>query len=386
MTGGWHAVRLVAGREIRQVGRSKTFWVVCTLVFSASVAVAVLPEVLAGDDTPRYEVGVVDGRPGIGDALQQAVADIDAELQLSEVADEADARRQVSDDLIDVAVLAGAEPVVVVQAGEHEQLVVVARQALAAHALESGLQDAGLDDAAVRALVEAPPARVIELDTDRDSRRAAAFGLSLAMYLVLLMLMMSVANGTAVEKSNRVSEVLLAIVRPGSLLFGKVLGVGLAGLFTALCGAAPLIVKLASGGDLPDGFGPALAGAALWFVLGASLYLVMAGSLGALAERQEEAGTITAPLNMVLIAAYIFGGSAPESAAAEVLGYVPLTAPLVMPSRMAVGAASGVELAVSVSCMVAAIAIVARVGSIVYRRAIVRTGRRLKVREVLRGA
>lgn len=386
MTSGWGAaVRLVASRELRQFARSKTFWIICAVAFAGSTAAAVLPEVLDDDDTPRYEVALVGGTPTLETALDQAVAAIDGRLDIRDAADAAAARRQVSDDLVDLAVVAGAEPVVLVQAGEHEQLLGAVRQALATNALTSGLEAAGLDDAEVQALLETPLAQVIVLDADRDSRRGAAFGLSLAMYLVLLMLMMSVANGTAVEKSNRISEVLLAIVRPGSLLFGKVLGVGLSGLFTVLCGAAPLVVKLALGGDLPDGFGGALAGAALWFVLGATLYLVMAGALGALAERQEEAGTITAPLNMVLIAAYIFGGSAPESPVAGVLAFIPLTAPLVMPSRMAVGAASGIELIVSVLCMAAAIALVARAGSTVYRRAIVRTGRRLKLAEVLRG-
>jgi ABC-2 type transport system permease protein len=57
---------------------------------------------------------------------------------------------------------------------------------------------------------------------------------------------------------------------------------------------------------------------------------------------------------------------------------------MVMPSRIAVGAASGAEMAVSLALGLTAIVVVARLGSVVYRRAIVRTGRRLKVREVLR--
>ena len=54
--------------------------------------------------------------------------------------------------------------------------------------------------------------------------------MSIVLYLLLFMLMIQVANGTAIEKANRISEVLLAIVRPGALLFGKVIGVGIIGL------------------------------------------------------------------------------------------------------------------------------------------------------------
>src|SRR5690606_486372 len=207
------------------------------------------------------------------------------------------------------------------------------------------------------------------LDAERADRRGAAFILSLAMYLLLLMLMMSVANGVAVEKANRISEVLLAIVRPGPLLFGKVLGVAVIGLLTLACGVAPLLVKMALGGNLPEGLGGALAGGAVWFVLGTALYLILAGALGAMVERQEEAGSVVAPLSVVLVAAYLVGGSAPESTAAQVLSYIPLTSPMAMPSRIAVGAASGFEMVVSALLSLAAVIVVGRLGAIVYRRA-----------------
>ena len=43
------------------------------------------------------------------------------------------------------------------------------------------------------------------------------------------------------------SEVLLAIVRPCALLFGKVIGVGIVGVDTLLCAVLPVVVKLALG-------------------------------------------------------------------------------------------------------------------------------------------
>lgn len=384
MTRSWPAIRLVAEREVRQVLRGKTFWIVAGLLLVGSIAGTVLPEVLDGDDRPTYEVAVVASTPELADAIRSAVAAIDGDLELVDADDLAAARRMVTADEVDVAVVPGPGARVVVQAGEADRLVGAVRQALGTAALIGGLDDAGLSDAQIQDLLATPPVQVQELDAERADRRGAAFLLSLAMYLLLLMLMMSVANGTAVEKSNRVSEVLLAIVRPGSLLFGKVLGVGITGLFTLLFGAGPFLVKLAVGGDLPEGLGGALLGGAVWFLLGIALYLVLAGALGALVERQEEAGTAVGPLNMVLIAGYLIGGSAPESAPAAVLAYLPLTSPMVMPSRIAVGAASTTEMAVSAGLSLAAVLLVARVGSTVYRRAIVRTGRRLKVREVLR--
>src|SRR3546814_12460361 len=82
------------------------------------------------------------------------------------------------------------------------------------------------------------------------------------------MLMIQVANCTAFEKSNRISEVLLAIVRPGALLFGKALGVSIVGILTLAAAIVPVLVKLLRGADLHAGPGGALAGGAARFVLG----------------------------------------------------------------------------------------------------------------------
>lgn len=381
---GRSALWLVAAREIRQALRGKAFWIVGGLLLLASAAGMIVPELLGDDDTPTYEVTVVDASDSLAAALEQAAGAIGGEVVVSEASDEAAARAQVDDDEADVAVVLGAEPVIFVKAGQNDRLMGAVRQALVTDALATGMIDAGVSEAEATAVLEGPSVRVEELDTQGAARRGAAFILALAMYLLLLMLMMSVANGTAVEKSNRISEVLLAIVRPGALLFGKVLGVGIIGLLTLACGVAPMVVKMAVGGDLPEGIGGALAGGAAWFVLGTALYLVLAGALGAMVERQEEAGTVVAPLSVLLVVAYLVGGSAPETLPAQVLAYIPLTSPMAMPPRIAVGAASGMEMAVSLVLSLLAVVLVARVGATVYQRAIVRTGRRLKLAEVLR--
>ncbi|MDQ3294174.1 MAG: ABC transporter permease, partial [Actinomycetota bacterium] len=204
------------------------------------------------------------------------------------------------------------------------------------------------------------------------------------LYVILLMLMVSVATGTAIEKSNRISEVLLAIVKPGALLFGKVIGVGFTGLATLSAGIVPVAVKLAVGGELPDGLAVALLGGAPWILLGVAFYLTIAGSLGSLVERQEEAGSVVTPLSVLLVGTLLVAQSGADSPLGAVLAHIPFTAPLVMPARIALGVAEPVEMAISIAIGLLALAVAARFGSVVYRRAIVHTGNRLKLREVLR--
>jgi ABC-2 type transport system permease protein len=53
--------------------------------------------------------------------------------------------------------------------------------------------------------------------------------------------------------------------------------------------------------------------------------------------------------------------------------------------RTAVTSVSPLEVAISVLGVAATAIVFVRLGAVVYRRAIIRTGRRLKLREVLRG-
>ena len=145
------------------------------------------------------------------------------------------------------------------RAGQNDTLVALVRQSLAARALAQELAAAGLDQATIDRVLTTPSLRVEEVAADQSDRQASAAILSLVLYLVLLLLMIQAANGVAIEKANRISEVLLAVVKPTALFFGKIVGVGIVGLAGLAAGAIPVVVKAVAGGDLPAGLGAAIA-------------------------------------------------------------------------------------------------------------------------------
>lgn len=376
------ATRLVAGRELRETLRRKSFWAVILVLIVATTAAVVVPSLL--DDETSHRLLVVGERDEqLVATLTDAVASLDAGAVVDEVPDAATARRDVLEGDADLAVVRGDRTRLIVQADEHPELVGVVGQAMAAVSLTQDLADSGVDPAAIERALARPAPAVDEVARSSAERKAASFILSLVLYGLLLTLMVQAASGTAIEKSSRISEVLLAVVRPGPLLFGKVVGIATTGLITFAAGALPVVVAFVVGGDLPAGLGGALAGGALWFVLGLVLYLVIAGSLGALAERPEEAGVVVAPLTSLLIGTFIVTQSALDSPIGTALAYVPLSSPLVMPARIAEGLAGWPEIVGSLLLLLVAVAVTARFGATVYRRAIVRTGRRLKVRDVV---
>jgi ABC-2 type transport system permease protein len=374
---------VVTGREIRETLRHRAFWVINAVLFVGALAAVVIPTLLSsGSHTDT--VATANAPPAFVRELRRVHAGSDHALEVVAATDHHDVRQRVDDGKADVGVSGDGAPRVVVQAGEHAALVGEVQQALARAELTQRLHDAGLDAAQVRHVTDVRAAPVESLHADAGTRRAVAVVAATVLYVLLIGLTISVANGVAIEKANRISEVLLAIVPPRPLLFGKVIGTGLMGVATLAIGAAPIVVRFLVGGDLPAGTGAVLAAGAAWFALGVAFYLVVSGALAALVERQEQVGSATGPLMAVLIGSLIFAQSAPESGLAAVLAYVPFSSPVVEPARIAVSASSPIEMALSLALLIAALVIAVRSGGLVFQRAIVRTGRRLKLGEVLR--
>jgi ABC-2 type transport system permease protein len=379
------ATRLVIARELRESLRRKAIWIVAAILALGSTAAVVLPEILGGDSDSRT-IGVVGAASAdFGDTLRQVASGVEIEIELVDFDDRDVATTAVRDGDVDAAAVLDADPVgIVMPTDDDSQLETLLRQAIGITSVIDALTDAGLSRAEIESAFDSGEPTATVLDTERGGRRATAFAIAIVLYIMLLILTSQVASGVAIEKTNSVSEVLLAIVRPHALLFGKVIGVGLIGLFTLACGAIPVLIKLAAGGSLPPGIAGTLAGGAAFFVIGVALYLTTGGALGALVGRQEEAAAAVAPLSVMLIAFYIVGQGGADSTLGAILAYVPFAAPMIMPGRIALGESSPFEIAASLSIGIATVILVGRLSAVVYRRAIVRTGRRLKLRDALR--
>ncbi len=371
------ATRLVIEREVRESARRKGVWALVILTFVGASALALAPNLIPDDDSDQVMVVGVD-EIGLTDALGSVAQPT---LEVSTGTDRADATAAIAAGDVDLAVILEAGPTLLVE-DEGSRLVEIVAGVVADQTVATRLADVGIDPDRVRSAFEGAVPGIEPIDVERAGREASAFGITLVLYILTVVLTSQVAGGVAVEKSNRVSEVLLAIVPPRSLLFGKVIGVGCVGLVTLLAGVTPVMIRLLAGGDLPAGLGRTLAASAAWFVGGLALYLILAGALGALVARQEEAGAVVVPLTMFLVVGYVIAISAADTPLGAVLAYVPLLSPMIEPYRIAIGAGSPVEYVVSAVLLVLAIVAVARVGAVVFRRAIVQTGRRIGLRDL----
>jgi ABC-2 type transport system permease protein len=173
------------------------------------------------------------------------------------------------------------------------------------------------------------------------------------------------------------------------LLTGKVLGIGLVAFAqAALILAFALGLAQAVGSDLLHGTGStALVSTLVWLVLGYAFYCWVYAAAGSTAERQEQVQTLAFPLALPLILGYVLSLTAATSGNASafftVLAYLPPTAPFAMPVLVGLGKVTWWQFGASVAISIISTVLVARLATRIYRRAILRTGRRVRLRDVI---
>ncbi|MGH9019335.1 MAG: ABC transporter permease, partial [Acidimicrobiales bacterium] len=198
--------------------------------------------------------------------------------------------------------------------------------------------------------------------------------------------------GVMQEKASRVVEVLLATLRPIQLLGGKVLGIGLVALgqATLIVGFA-LVLASAVGSDLLKGSAPlVLACQLLWLILGYGFYCWVYAAGGSTAERQDQVQTLAFPLSIPILVAYIYSITVASSGNADpffkVLAFFPPTAPFCMPVLVGLSQTTWWEFVISAVISLAATVGMAMFAARIYGRAVLRTGARVRLREIVRGA
>jgi ABC-2 type transport system permease protein len=194
--------------------------------------------------------------------------------------------------------------------------------------------------------------------------------------------------GVMEEKASRVVEVLLATVRPVQLLAGKVAGIGAIALLQAVSLVAfALVLGKVVGSSLVHGAAPLVVAATLvWLVLGYAFYSWLYAAAGSLAERQDQVQSLALPLSAPLVFGYIVSligvSSGHASLLVKVLAYLPPTAPFAMPALVGFGEATWWQFLLSVVMSVVCTVLVALVAARIYRTAVLRTGRRVRLREL----
>jgi ABC-2 type transport system permease protein len=389
----WEATRLVAQRAITEGLASKSWRAVTALMLLAGLAVVIVPR-LIGDEPTRYTLATVGDAPSsLLTQLEAIAAAGEFEVTVTAVPDAGAARVAVRDGDADAALTAeGPAGTLYVAADRSGTFPALVSQAVLSVALTEQLAAAGLTPDQVAAIRATPPPDQVPVGRVADEGRAGVgFAVGIVLYLALILSGTTIATAVATEKSTRISEVLLAVLRPSQLLVGTVIGVGVLSLAQIAALAVPAMVGVATSDalDLPAAAAGDVLLGVVWFVVGLLLYAFVFAALGTLVEKPTEVGSATLPANVVLIGSYLLAVTVtvtdPNSWVSVAASLFPLSAPMVMPIRWASGLVPGWQLVLALMLTIAAAFVLARLASQIYARGLARSGRRLHLRDVLSG-
>ena len=388
---GRPAIALVARREITQRIREKSFLISMAVTIVLVVGVAVVPPLFGFGGKQTFTVAVTDaGSLAIAQAADRGAGAFDADLKIRRVSAE-DPNAALADGKVDVVLSARG---IKAQEEPDETLLGLLQTARREVGQAQALRRAGLSGAEVQRALNPPPLEVTTVepvDPDADRKGTFAFIAVLALYAQLLTFGYLLASGVVEEKASRVVEVLLATIRPKDLLAGKIIGLGVLGFAQTLVIAAAGLGAAAITGalDIDSDILVAAALAVGWFVLGYAFYAGLFACAGALVPRQEELQSSMTPLTMIILVSFFVAFAVlenPDGTLARVTSFIPFSAPMIMPVRIALGEASTVEIVAAFAITAAAAAALVPVAGRIYSGAVLRTGSSVKLRDAWNAA
>ena len=254
-------------------------------------------------------------------------------------------------------------------------------------------------DEVVAVLSAVVESNVEQLGVDQMQTFFYTYILLFMLYMAIMMYGQSVATGVATEKGSRAMEVLITSASPVHLMFGKVVGAGMAGLtqIVSIVGSGFLFFRLnaayheenmivSSIFDMPLSI---LLYITLFFVLGFFIYAFLYGALGSLASRTEDVNALIMPVTFVFVAAFVvvmtfLGSGNVDAPLMRVLSFVPFTAPMAMFVRIAMGEAATIEIVISVVVLIASTIGIGYLAAAIYRMGVLLYGKPPKPNEIIK--
>ena len=261
------------------------------------------------------------------------------------------------------------------------------------------LAGAGLDPTKVKDLTKELDLKTIRLSEsgEREDRGAAmilALILLMILYTSIIMWGQMVMTSVIEEKTNRVVEVMAAGVSPTTLLAGKLLGVGAAGLTQFLVWAISMFGVSVFGAGIamgpfamPEITPVMLVSFVLFFLLGFLFYAALYASIGAAVNTVQEAQSLAFPVMLPIILAMVCFPAvleAPDGALAVTMSMVPGMSPLIMFLRVVVLTPPLWQIALSVALLALGILGVLWVAARIYRVGILMYGKRPTFPELMK--
>ena len=267
----------------------------------------------------------------------------------------------------------------------------------------------------------------------KQEQAAIGFFFAVLIYFFIFLYGVQVMRGVMEEKGSRIVEVIISSVRPFQLMMGKIVGIALVGLTQfLLCvvltsvlvsvATAVLVPNLSNAGSMVSGVQmteevakqaeqdpmnqavmsdmaelllyrvnwPLMIGMFIFFFLGGYLlYASLFAAVGAAVDNDADSQQFILPITIPLIFAFIvseFALTNPEGASVFWFSQIPLTSPVVMMVRVAIGfdSANVWQLFLSMALLIIGFLGAVWLAGKIYRVGILMYGKKVTYKEMLK--
>ena len=395
-------IALVTGRELRAHLLKKSTIILTLVLLIAAVGGIVGVKLYTAGQDQAYRVGLKGVTLTQATGLDKVAASNGETITLVDVsthqakdvlADDAPEGTPHVDMVLDVS---GSTPTITVEKSADDAVVSGVTAYLQQSALGQQIASLGGDPAQVASQLSAAKPQVTALHApQRDSAEfGSRYAILMTIDVLLLFAIMGggqfIAQGVVEEKSSRIVEILLACVRPSSLLAGKILGIGIASVLTTGAVAVAGVVAAKATGVMPDislNLDGVLVAMIVWMIVGYAIFAVAFGAAASLVSRQEDVNSVSMPLLLLAMVPYMLSFTMatgdPNSTIFRILSYLPPFAPFMMPARLVLGVSSWAEQLIALGIALVFLPLLVRGAAAIYTRAVTRTGARVPLKEIL---
>ncbi len=391
--------------EFLNILRSKAFIFLTALLFIGTTVSLFSPRFKNGvklpnlDDNSPQNIAIYDSSNELGKFLKKNMDSYTITLCKSEN----EAKKLLKDGNVDAYVVINSAltyTYCVNDMGMYDVTTETINELLQFKYRQQKLSEFGLTEsqiAEIQSSVAVPEYKIV--GQDQSQSFLYTYILLLILYISVIAYGQMIAQSVATEKSSRAMELLITSAKPESLIFGKVLGTGFAGLSQMLLILLWAFVcyqinapywkdnfLVASIFDMPISL---IIYTAVFFVLGFLIYAFLYGALGSLASKMEDIGTLTTPLTFVMVVAFIVpltsitSGNI-DTTIMKILSYIPFCSPMAMFARIAMSTVPPIEIAISIVILIASNIGIGYIAVLIYKMGILMYGKPPKITQILR--
>ncbi len=266
--------------------------------------------------------------------------------------------------------------------------------------MEKRILSLGLTREDMDHVLEAPDIHFYEVGKSGDAAQSnllIRYGVpGVFLWLLVMGVVMSssmLISGVIEERSNRIIEILMSSIRPGELMTGKIVGIGMLGVIQisvylvillafSLFGGAVLNINISPA----DVFTTDIIWYFIYFIMGYFMYASLYVGLGSLYDNERDAQqsvgflTLFAVLPIMLVQPIMMN---PDTPLATILAFIPLTTPFMMILKIGMLSAPFWEIILMMFYLLLWILGITWAGSRIFRTTILMYGKRVTLKEII---